>query len=59
MTYCKHCDKEIENDEWSRHISSEELIRHHSGLEFCKICRISYCKSKCVLIIQLKKGINT
>ena len=45
MTYCKHCDKEIKDDEWRGLISSEENLGHHSGLEYFKICKISYCNS--------------
>ena len=41
MTYCELCSKEIRNDEWRKHIISEDHLKHE-GTSYCEYCKMKY-----------------
>ena len=43
MTYCDLCNKEIRNDEWRKHIFSENQMNRELKV-YCKVCNMKYLK---------------
>ena len=41
MTYCEHCGKEKWNDEWRKHINSEEHLQFKHK-NYCEVCKKKY-----------------
>ncbi len=44
MTYCDLCNKEIRNDEWRKHIFSENHMNRELKA-YCKVCNMKYLKA--------------
>ena len=41
MTYCESCDKEIKNDEWREHVTSEKHLEFKDKY-YCDLCKKKY-----------------